>query len=117
MAGKSGGSHVVGERQVLLLDGTRRREWRRATQQPGRVRSLCVGGSGWSGPGDAANYSALGKVLSEGESLGALLHSMAPEGAPPPTDEEVGALDAMMAANDRMALAAVALGMPEIVGL
>lgn len=81
------------------------------------MRSLCVGGSGWSGAGDAANCSLLGKVLSFGQSVGELLRSMAPEGAPPPTDEEIAVLDAMMAANDRKALAGVARGMPDIPGL
>ena len=87
------------------------------TRWPERVRSLCMGGSGWSGPDDAANYMHGADVVAEGGSVGPLIHAMQPDGAPPPSDEEIAVIDALLKDNDLKALAAVARAMHEIINL
>lgn len=80
---------------------------------PDRVLSLVAGGSGWSGESDALNYRSIAKSLGEEGGLGGMLRSVAPD----ISDEEIAEMDAILAAQDTDALAAVASGMDEVINL
>lgn len=90
---------------------------RLAVEHPGRVRSLVIGGSGWSGQADAENYQKLADSLDEGASFGPIVRAMTPPGQPEPTAEEIAAMDQMLQGQDVAALASVARGMADIVNL
>ena len=81
------------------------------THLPHRVSSLVIGGSGWSRAEGYALYERLAASLETDRSFGALIRELAPPDAPAPSDEEIRALDEMLAGNDIDALVAVARGM------
>ena len=85
------------------------------TVHPDRVSSLLMGGSGWSGPPEYALYRGLGDALEESGSFAPLLRALAPENAAPPSDEEIAAMDELLAGNDLDALTAVAREMNGII--
>jgi len=82
-----------------------------------RVRSLTIGGSGWSGRQDDENYQRIADSLEKSASFGPFIHSMTQPGQPEPTDEEIAAADQILAGQDIKALAAVAQAMSDIINL
>lgn len=83
---------------------------------PDRLMSAVVGGAGWPSPElrDDAMFDALAASLEAGKGGGPLVEFLWP-GEEPPTPEQVQAIgQAMVAANDQMALAAVVRGMPAL---
>lgn len=82
-----------------------------------RVLSLVIGGSGWSGELDAADYTRMGDSLGNSGSFGALMRSRTPANKPAPTAVMIAARDQILKVNDVQALAAVARAMGDIVGL
>ncbi|MEE8245324.1 MAG: alpha/beta hydrolase [Pseudomonadales bacterium] len=81
-----------------------------ATQYPDRVRSVVVGGSGWSGKPEAALYALLADSLDEGAGLGLALKSLNPE----TTDAEIASANEMLQGQDTQALAGVTRAMHEL---
>jgi len=53
-----------------------------AADNPERVLSLTVAGSGWSGPAQAAVYGFIAEALVESASFGAFMAATTPEGTP-----------------------------------
>jgi pimeloyl-ACP methyl ester carboxylesterase len=86
-----------------------------ATAYPDRVRSLVMGGSGWSGTGDFENYQRLAESLERSSSFGPIIRAMTPNGEHGPKDEEVSAADKMLRGQDIKALVAVARAMDKII--
>jgi len=86
------------------------------TMCPERVRSAVIGGAGWrKDVGDrGAGWLELADSLETGEGFGPMIAALTPEGQPKPTEEQVAAMSALIAArNDLKALAAVIRGMRE----
>ena len=90
---------------------------RLAVEDPNRVRSIVIGGSGWSGEADANNYKKLASSLEEEASFGPMARAMTQAGQPEPTAEDIEAMDQMLQGQDVPALIGVARGMAEIVNL
>ena len=88
---------------------------------PERVRSLVIGGSGWSEGHESETYTRVGESLRESGGIGPALrwmHANSPAGPfPPPTDAEIAETDGLFRSQDATALAAVAASMREIVNL
>jgi pimeloyl-ACP methyl ester carboxylesterase len=86
-----------------------------ATRHPDRVRSLVMGGSGWSGKPELQIYRQLADSLNSSASFGPLLHSLTPSGQPGPTDDEIASLDRLLQGQDIKALVAAASAMDQII--
>ncbi len=88
---------------------------------PERVRSLVIGGSGWSEAHESETYRRLGESLLDHGTIGPAVRWMnahSPGGPfPPPTDEQIAELDGFFRSHDVAALSAVAVSMHEIVNL
>jgi pimeloyl-ACP methyl ester carboxylesterase len=75
-----------------------------------------IGGAGWRKDfGDKEGiWSGLADSLEKGEGFGPMMAALTPKGRPLPTEEQVAAMSALIAArNDLQALAAVIRGMRE----
>ena len=83
------------------------------TQYPDRVRSVVVGGSGWSGKKEADLYALLADSLDEGDGLGLVLKTLNPG----TTDEEIASANEMLEGQDVRALASVTRAMRELTNL
>ena len=86
------------------------------TMYPERIQSAVIGGAGWRKDfGDReAVWMGLADSLEKGEGFGPMIAALTPEGRPQPTEEQVAAMSALIAArNDLQALAAVIRGMRE----
>jgi len=90
---------------------------RLTVEHPDRVRSLVVGGSGWSGLADAETYHQLAASLERHASFGPVVRARTPTGQPEPKAEEIAKMDQMLKGQDIAALASVARGMDNIIGL
>jgi pimeloyl-ACP methyl ester carboxylesterase len=91
-----------------------------ATQYPDRVRSLVLGGSGWSSKGDYdATYKLIADSLEKSVSFGDFLRATTPAGVPEPTDATIASFDRFLKGNDVdvAALVAVARSMINIIDL
>lgn len=88
---------------------------------PGRVRSLIIGGSGWSERHESETYTRIGESLRESGGIGPAvrwMHANSPAGPfPPPTDAEIAEMERFFRSQDAGALAAVAASMGEIINL
>jgi pimeloyl-ACP methyl ester carboxylesterase len=87
------------------------------TTYPDRVQSAIIGGAGWwkEFGSQESLWLKLADSLEQGKGVGSMIEFMIPEGRPKPTQEQIDALDALIAArNDTLALAAVIRGMGEI---
>jgi pimeloyl-ACP methyl ester carboxylesterase len=77
-------------------------------QNPERVHSAILAGSGWSDDSVYAIYQPLAASLERGDGFGVLLEWITPVGQPPPTDADIQALnEALLPGNDVLALAAI----------
>lgn len=86
------------------------------TMYPERVQSAVIGGAGWRKDfGDREGiWTGVADSLEKGEGFRPLIAALTPEGRPLPTEEQVAAMSALIAArNDLQALAAVIRGMRE----
>ena len=95
---------------------------RLVTVYPERVRSLIIGGSGWSGSFEAETYTRLADSLVKNGSIGPALrwvNANSPVGPfPAPTDEQITKIDELfLSQQDGEALAAVMGSMRDIVNL
>jgi pimeloyl-ACP methyl ester carboxylesterase len=83
---------------------------------PDRLLSATLGGHGGIKEGaDTSFYDKLADSLDQGKGLGPLITRLTPPGQPPPSEEQVKFINAMMLANnDAKALAAVARGFKEL---
>lgn len=88
---------------------------------PRRVRSLVIGGSGWSEAHESETYRRVGESLRDHGSIGPAVRWMnahSPAGPfAPPTDEQIAEIDGFFQTQDVAALSAVAASMHEIVNL
>lgn len=88
---------------------------------PQRVRSLVIGGSGWSEAHESETYRRVGESLRDQGSIGPAVRWMnahSPAGPfKPPTDEQIAEIDGFLRNQDVAALSAVAASMHEIVNL
>ena len=87
------------------------------TTYPDRVQSAIIGGAGWRKDfsDSASGWLKLAESLEQGKGVGPMIEFMIPEGRPKPTQEQIDALNALIAArNDMQALAAVIRGMREM---
>jgi len=87
------------------------------TTYPDRVQSAIIGGAGWRKDfgGQESLWLKLAESLEQGKGVGPMIEFMIPEGRPKPTQEQIDALNALIAArNDTLALAAVIRGMREL---
>lgn len=95
---------------------------RLVVEYPQRVRSLIVGGSGWSGMHESETYTRLADSLQAHGSVGPgirWMYTESPGGPfPEPTDEEVAVFDELfLKEQDTKALQAVMWSMRDIVNL
>lgn len=84
---------------------------------PEKCLSAVVGGHGWTDPSNErpASSNSVAEALENGEGLRPLIELLTPEGEPPPSDERVEQISAMiLATNDPLALAAVSRGIPNL---
>jgi pimeloyl-ACP methyl ester carboxylesterase len=85
------------------------------TEHPNRLLTATLGGAGWNDPRDHTQTDLLNHLadsLENGKGIGPLIVALNPVGAPPPTPQAIEATSKMfLAANDPLALAAVARGM------
>jgi len=85
------------------------------TEHPNRLLTATLGGAGWNNPNDHSQTDLLNSLadsLEQGKGIGPLIVALNPVGAPPPTPQAVEMTNKMfLAANDPLALAAVARGM------
>jgi pimeloyl-ACP methyl ester carboxylesterase len=83
---------------------------------PDRLLTATLGGHGGIKEGaDTSFYDQLADSLDQGKGMGALIVRLTPPGQPPPAEEQVKSINAMlMAGNDPKALAAVARGFKEL---
>ncbi len=84
------------------------------SQHPDRVLTATMGGAGWSEKDDPRLdfIEDLAQSLESGKGIGPLIEQLAPEDAPPPTEEQIKAINGMlMLTNDPKALAACIRGM------
>ena len=88
---------------------------------PQRVRSLIIGGSGWSEAHESETYRRIGESLRDRGSIGPAvrwMNAQSPAGPfTPPTDEQIAEFDGFLRSRDVAALSAVAASMHEIVNL
>jgi pimeloyl-ACP methyl ester carboxylesterase len=80
---------------------------------PDRFYSAVLGGSGWVPPGSPFEgmMTVLADSLEQGKGLGPLINALNPAGQPPPTPEQIAAInERLLATNDALALAAVIRG-------
>ena len=87
------------------------------TTYPDRVQSAIIGGAGWRKDfgGQESLWLKLAESLEQGKGVGPMIEFMIPEGRPKPTQEQIDALNALIAMrNDTLALAAVIRGMREV---
>lgn len=88
---------------------------------PERVRSLIIGGSGWSEAHESETYRRVAESLRDHGSIGPAVRWMnahSPAGPfTPPTDEQIAEIDGVLRSQDVAALSAVAASMHEIVNL
>ena len=88
---------------------------------PERVRSLIIGGSGWSEQHMSETYTRVAESLREHGSIGPAVRWMNANvpGGPftPPSDEQIAEFDSYFRSQDVAALSAVAVSMHEIVNL
>jgi pimeloyl-ACP methyl ester carboxylesterase len=80
---------------------------------PDRFYSAILGGSGWFPPGSPFEgmMNVLADSLEQGKGLGPLVNALNPAGQPPPTAEQIAAInERLLATNDALALAAVIRG-------
>jgi pimeloyl-ACP methyl ester carboxylesterase len=83
------------------------------TAYPDRFYCAILGGSGWIPPGSPFEgmMNVLAESLEQGKGLGPLIMALNPAGQPPPTAEQIAAINArLLAENDALALAAVIRG-------
>ena len=95
---------------------------RLVVEYPERVRSLIIGGSGWSGSQMSETYTRTADSLEAHGSIGPAIKRMyaeMPGGPfPPPSDEEIARLDeGIIKGQDVKALQAVMWSMPDIINL
>jgi len=83
---------------------------------PDRLATAMLGGAGWSRPGqEMPLVKELAESLENGQGFGPLLRALTPEGAEPPSEEQIQqANQRLAAANDVKALAAVMRAMPTL---
>ncbi|MYE81080.1 MAG: alpha/beta hydrolase [Gammaproteobacteria bacterium] len=88
---------------------------------PQRVRSLIIGGSGWSEAHESETYRRIGESLRDHGSIGPAvrwMNAQSPAGPfTPPTGEQIAEFDGFLRSQDVAALSAVAASMHEIVNL
>lgn len=106
-----GEAHIVGYSMGAEIS------LRLSTMHPDRVRSLTIGGSGWSGKYDDENYQRLASSLEKSASLGPFIRAVTPTGQPKPSDEAIAVADQILAGQDIEALVAVARAMGDIINL
>jgi pimeloyl-ACP methyl ester carboxylesterase len=83
------------------------------TTYPDRFYSAILGGMGWIPPGSPFEgmMNVLAESLEQGKGLGPLVMALNPAGQPPPTAEQIAAVnERLLATNDAQALAAVIRG-------
>lgn len=90
---------------------------RLSVMHPARVRSLIIGGSGWSGRHDDENYQRIADSLEKSASFRPFILSMTQPGQPQPSQEEIAAADEILAGQDIKALAAAARATSGIINL
>jgi pimeloyl-ACP methyl ester carboxylesterase len=84
-------------------------------QNPARVQSAILAGSGWSDERVYGIYKPLAESLERGDGLGVLLEWITPVGEPAPTVAQVHELnDSLLAGNDVLALAAICRNYDEL---
>jgi pimeloyl-ACP methyl ester carboxylesterase len=83
---------------------------------PDRFLSATLGGHGGLREGaDISFYDKLADSLEQGKGLGLMITRLTPPGQPPPTDEQIKTINAMLlATNDPKALAAVVRGFKDL---
>src|SRR4029077_16048978 len=83
---------------------------------PDRMLTATLGGHGGIKEGsDTSFYDQIADSLDQGKGLGALIIRLTPPGQPPPSEEQVKSINAMLlAGNDAKALAAAARGFKEL---
>jgi pimeloyl-ACP methyl ester carboxylesterase len=80
---------------------------------PDRFYSAVLGGMGWIPPGGPFEgmMNVLADSLEQGKGLGPLINALNPAGQPPPSPEQIAAVnERLLATNDALALAAVIRG-------
>ena len=94
---------------------------RTTVAHPDRVRSLIIGGSGWSEAHESETYRRVAESLRDHGSIGPAvrwMHAHSPAGPlTPPTDAEIAEMEGYMQSQDLAVLSAVAASMHEIVNL
>lgn len=95
---------------------------RLVTEYPKRVRSLIIGGSGWSGGHEAETYTRLADSLEKHGTIGPAIRWMYTESPggpfPAPTEEQIARLnERFVSQQDVEALVAVFWSMPDIINL
>ena len=109
--------HDLGPAQVVGYSMGAEIALRLTTEYPDKVRSLAIGGSGWSVGEDERNYRRVADSLEQEASFGPVIRSMTPAGYPEPPDETITALDQVLQGQDVDALVNVARSMGEIINL
>lgn len=84
-------------------------------EYPERLLSAAPSGAGWQSPEtQVPGRDLLAESLESGNGFGPLFRALTPAGNPPPSDEQIAAINAALSAqNDVVALAAVIRGMDE----
>jgi len=86
------------------------------TTAPSRFESAIVAGAGWMrADEDSAFFEELAASLEAGEGIASLIAELMPEGAEPPSEEDLEMINRMiLAQNDPLALAAAARGLDKL---
>lgn len=88
-----------------------------ATLHPDRVRSLFIGGSGWSGEHEYEMYKQVADSLEKSGSFGPLIRGMQTGVTDEKIAEQIASADEMLQGQDVAALAAVARAMNDIINV
>jgi pimeloyl-ACP methyl ester carboxylesterase len=103
-------AHIVGYSMGAVITA------KLLASHPDRFLTATLGGhAGLREGADISFYDKLADSLEQGKGLGLMIARLTPPGQPPPTDDQIKAINAMLlAANDPKALAAVARGFKEL---
>lgn len=103
-------AHIVGYSMGAVLTA------KLLVTHPERFLTATLGGhGGLKEGGDTSSYEQLATSLEQGKGLGPLIARLTPPGQPPPTEEQIKIINAMiLSMNDPKALAAVARSFKEL---
>jgi pimeloyl-ACP methyl ester carboxylesterase len=103
-------AHIVGYSMGAIITA------KLLATHPDRFLTATLGGHGGLREGaDTSFYDKLADSLEQGKGMGLMIARLTPPGQPPPTDEQIKTINAMLlATNDPKALAAVARSFKEL---